>query len=100
MSSSPTNPSYVKAPRPETFDNIVALKEPTEPPLRQMLSWIDYGEREVNPSFYHVGEGFLEIGGFSMLVGQSYAGKSTLLTQISINGAIGRAWLFFNFTRP
>src|SRR5260221_11111250 len=35
-----------------------------------------------------------------MLIGQSYAGKSTLIAQISINAAIGRSWLFFCVHRP
>ena len=80
---------------------------PTEPseadekPLRPMLSWIAYGKsREVDRSQYHVGDGFLEIGGFVMLIGQSYVGKSTFITQLSICLAIGRAWLFFKLERP
>jgi len=64
-----------------------------------MPSWIDYGNREIDRSQYHVGEAFLEIGGFVMLIGQSYAGKSTLIAQISINAAIGRSWLFFHVRR-
>jgi RecA-family ATPase len=64
-----------------------------------MPSWIDYGEREVDTSLYHIGTGFLEIGGISMLIGQSYAGKSTLLTQLSICAAIKKDWLFFKFSR-
>jgi RecA-family ATPase len=71
----------------------------SEKPLRPMLSWIEYGEREIDRSQYHVGEGFLEIGGFIMLIGQSYAGKSTLLAQVSINMAIGKTWLFFRVER-
>jgi hypothetical protein len=63
-------------------------------PLRPMPSWVDYGNSEVDRRKYHVGEGFIEIGGFIMLIGPSYVGKSTLLTQISINLAIGRSWLF------
>src|SRR5260221_1947579 len=74
--------------------------EVAEKPLRPMPSWIDYSNREIDRSQYHIGEGFLEIGGFVMLIGQSYVGKSTLLTQISINAAIGRDWLFFRFGRP
>jgi RecA-family ATPase len=71
-----------------------------EKPLRPMPSWIDYGKRDIDRSQYHVGEGFLEIGGFVMLIGQSYVGKSTLLTQVSINMAIGKTWLFFKVERP
>jgi RecA-family ATPase len=66
-----------------------------EKPLRSMLSWIAYGSREIDRSQYHVGEGFLEIGGYVMLIGQSYVGKSTFITQLSICLAIGRTWLFF-----
>lgn len=69
-------------------------------PLREMPSWISYGKLEVDRSQYHVGDGFLEIGGFVMFIGQSYIGKSTLLTQLSINMAIGRSWLFFKVDRP
>jgi RecA-family ATPase len=69
-------------------------------PLRPMPSWISYGKRNVDRSQYHVGEGFLEIGGFVMLIGPSYVGKSTLVTQISINAAIGRNWLFLKIHRP
>jgi RecA-family ATPase len=69
-------------------------------PLRPMPSWIDYGVREVDPTLYHIGNGFMEIGGISMLIGQSYVGKSTFLTQVSIYGAIGKDWLIFKFHRP
>lgn len=68
-------------------------------PLRPMPSWIEYGQREVDRTLYHIGEGFLEVGGIVMLIGQSYAGKSTLLTQLAINIAIGREWLFFKLGR-
>jgi RecA-family ATPase len=60
-----------------------------------MLSWIEYGNREVDRTSYHIGEGFLEIGCFVMLIGASYVGKSTFLAQLTINFAIGRNWLFF-----
>jgi RecA-family ATPase len=70
-----------------------------EKPLRPMLSWIAYGNREIDRSQYHVGEGFLEAGGFVMLIGQSYVGKSTFITQLSIYLAIGRSWLFFLLDR-
>jgi AAA domain len=73
---------------------------PQEKPLRPMLSWIAYGRREVDRSHYHVGEGFLEVGGFVMLIGQSYVGKSTFITQLSICLSIGRSWLFFLLERP
>jgi RecA-family ATPase len=71
-----------------------------EKPLRPMPSWIVYGKREIDRSQYHVGEGFLEIGSFVMLIGQSYVGKSTFITQLSICLAIGREWLFFLLDRP
>ena len=76
--------------------------EPTaEPkPLRPMPSWIAYGNMAIDPAAYHIGDGFLEVGCFIMLIGQSYAGKSTLLTQLSIYLAIGRSWLFFRIKRP
>jgi hypothetical protein len=70
-----------------------------EKPLRSMLSWIAYGNREVDRSQYHVGEGFLEIGGYVMLIGQSYVGKSTFIAQLSICLAIARTWLFFKLER-
>jgi hypothetical protein len=73
--------------------------QPEPKPLRPMPSWIDLGELEVDRKQYHVGAGFVEIGGFIMLIGQSYADKSTLITQISINMAIGRTWLFFKVER-
>lgn len=73
--------------------------DPGPPPLRPMPSWIAYGDSEIDRSQYHVGDGFLEIGGFVMLIGQSYVGKSTLLTQLSIYLAIGRSWLFFRIER-
>lgn len=60
-----------------------------------MPSWIDYGNREVDRTSYHIGEGFLEIGCFIMLIGPSYVGKSTFLAQLTINFSIGRSWLFF-----
>jgi RecA-family ATPase len=71
----------------------------SEKPLRPMPSWIEIGNRDVDRTQYHVGEGFLEIGGFVMLIGQSYVGKSTLLAQVSINAAIGKSWLFFKVER-
>jgi AAA domain len=74
-------------------------KEPEEKPLRPTPSWIDYGNRDIDTLQYHVGEGFMEIGGFIMLIGQSYVGKSTLITQISINLAIGRSWVIFQVHR-
>src|SRR5271165_3112068 len=64
-----------------------------------MPSWIAYGNKELDRSQYHVGEGFLEIGGFAMLIGQSYVRKSTFLTQLSICLAIGRSWLFFQILK-
>jgi RecA-family ATPase len=74
--------------------------DPNNPkPLRPMPSWIELGDSEIDRSQYHVGEGFLEIGGFVMLIGTSYAGKSTLVAQISINLAIKRDWLFFKAER-
>ena len=93
--------------KPEEFrhteeqDPFASNEEKAPPkPLRPMPSWISYGNSTVDRSQYHVGEGFLEIGGFVMLIGQSYTGKSTLITQVSINLAIGRSWLFFNVERP
>jgi RecA-family ATPase len=71
-----------------------------EKPIRPMPSWISYGNQDIDPSQYHVGEGFLEVGGFVMVIGQSYVGKSTLLAQVSINLSIGRSWLFFQVQRP
>jgi hypothetical protein len=80
--------------------NGVDQQSSAEPrPLRPMPSWIDYGEMEVDRTQYHIGEGFLEIGGFIVLIGQSYVGKSTLTTQLSINLAIGKSWLFFRIER-
>ena len=70
------------------------------PPLRPMPSWIDYSQKEVDPSSYHIGDGFLEVGCFVMLIGPSYVGKSTLLAQMTLNFAIGRNWLFFRLSRP
>jgi RecA-family ATPase len=70
-----------------------------EKPLRPMPSWIDYGTRQINRAKYHIGEGFLEVGSFVMLIGPSYAGKSTLVAQLSIYLAIGRSWLFFKAER-
>lgn len=78
---------------------IVASGENSPQPLRPMPSWIDYGDMLIDESQYHIGKGFLEIGSISMLIGQSYIGKSTLITQFSINAAIGRQWLFFNFPK-
>jgi hypothetical protein len=96
------NPPYVKEPKepqgPLTGSNGDQAKEP--PPLRPMPSWIDYGDRDVDPEQYLIGEGFLEIGSFIMLIGQSYAGKSTLVAQLSMNMAAGRSWLFFRIVRP
>ena len=70
------------------------------PPLRPLPSWIDYSQKEVDRSSYHIGEGFLEVGCFVMLIGPSYVGKSTLLAQLTINFSIGRSWLFFRISRP
>lgn len=79
----------------------MAIDEPTEPrPLRPLPSWIEYSKREVDRSRYHVGEGFLEVGCFVMLIGPSYVGKSTLLAQLTINFSIGKSWLFFHISRP
>jgi len=77
-------------------------KSEINPPgeLRPMFSWIDYGDMEIDRSQYHVGDGFLDIGGFIMLIGPSYVGKSTLLAQLTINLAIGCTWLFFRVERP
>jgi hypothetical protein len=69
-------------------------------PLRPMPSWIDYGDMDVDRSSFHIGEGFLEVGCFIMLIGQSYVGKSTFLAQLTIYLAIGRQWLFFRVGRP
>jgi AAA domain len=77
-----------------------ASGEGSPKPLRPMPSWIDYGNRQIDRSKYHVGEGFLEVGGFVMLIGPSYAGKSTLVAQLSIYLSIGRSWLFFKVQRP
>jgi len=71
-----------------------------ENPLRPLPSWIDYSQKEVDRSSYHIGEGFLEVGCFVMLIGPSYVGKSTLLAQLTINFSIGRSWLFFRLSRP
>jgi hypothetical protein len=70
------------------------------PPLRPMLSWIDYGNMEIDRTKYHIGEGFLEVGGFIMIIGPSYAGKSTLLAQLSIYLAVGLNWSFFRVEHP
>jgi hypothetical protein len=82
------------------WDSDQEKRDTNKRPLRPMLSWIDYGEREVDTSLYHMGDGFLEIGGISMLIGQSYVGKSTFITQWSIHAALGKDWLFFKFHRP
>jgi RecA-family ATPase len=58
------------------------------------------GNRDIDRTQYHLGEGFLEIGGFVMLIGPSYVGKSTLLAQVSICMAIKKNWLFFQVERP
>jgi hypothetical protein len=71
----------------------------TPPPLRPMPSWISYGNMEVDRTLYHIGEGFLEVGCFIMLIGQSYVGKSTLLTQLTISLSIGKSWLFLQVER-
>jgi RecA-family ATPase len=84
----------------ELNDDFPEFGNAGEKPLRPMLSWIELGNREIDRSQYHIGEGFLEVGGFVMLIGQSYVGKSTLLAQISINAAVGKSWLFFNVQRP
>jgi hypothetical protein len=85
---------------PDPFGPNGGEQASNEKPLRPMPSWISYGRKEVDRSQYHVGEGFIEIGGFVMLIGQSYAGKSTLIAQLSIYLAIGRSWLFFHIHRP
>lgn len=102
--SVPGEASYVKSENSEPDEQVnrvdlLSSKE-VQRPLRPMPSLIDLGELPVDRSQYHVGEGFMEIGGFVMLIGQSYAGKSTLITQISLNMAIGRTWLFFKVERP
>lgn len=61
-----------------------------EKPLRPMLSWIDYAQMEIDTTQYLIGDGFLEPGGYVVLIGSSYAGKSTLCTQMSISFAIGK----------
>jgi RecA-family ATPase len=74
-------------------------QEPTQP-LRPMLSWIDYGDKEVDRSRYHIGEGFLEVCCYIFLVGPSYSGKSTLVAQLSTNFAVGRSCFIFKIQRP
>jgi hypothetical protein len=97
----PMNPKITPFAQQQLEEDFPAEAAPVnEKPLRAMPSWIEYGKREVDHSLYQVGEGFLEIGGFVMLIGQSYVGKSTFITQLSIYLSIGRSWLFFLLERP
>jgi hypothetical protein len=97
----PMNPKITPFAQQQLEEDFPAEAAPVnEKPLRAMPSWIEYGKREVDHSLYQVGEVFLEIGGFVMLIGQSYVGKSTFITQLSIYLSIGRSWLFFLLERP
>ncbi len=71
-----------------------------EKELLELPSWVDYGDREIDRSQYHIGEGFSEIASLLMLIGQSYIGKSTFMAQLIMNMAIGRDWLFFQMHKP
>lgn len=69
-------------------------------PLRRMDSWIKYGNREIDKSRWHIGNGFLEVGCYVFLIAPSYAGKSTLIAQLSISFAIARCAFIFPVGRP
>lgn len=68
--------------------------------LRPMPSWRELAGQPIETNLYHIGAGFLEVGCFMLLVGASYAGKSTFLAQFSMYMACGKDWLFFHFQRP
>jgi hypothetical protein len=81
-------------------DSFAGAGHQEEKPLRPMPSWMDLDEMEIDRNKYLIGEGFLEPGGYVVLVGASYAGKSTLCAQLSMSFAAGRSLFCFPVTRP
>jgi hypothetical protein len=57
-------------------DSFAGAGHQEEKPLRPMPSWMDLDEMEIDRNKYLIGEGFLEPGGYVVLVGASYAGKA------------------------
>ena len=48
-----------------------AQRKVRETPLRPMPSWIEYGEMKIDTEKYLIGNGFLEPGGYVVLIGSS-----------------------------
>ena len=87
----------------EQCDSFSNRREETqeEPrPLLPMRSWIYYSDLEVDITRFLVGRGFLEPGCFVVLIGASYAGKSTLSAQMSIVWAMGQPSFGIDIQRP
>jgi hypothetical protein len=85
---------------PDPFAN--GEREPSEEPkpLLPMRSWIYYSDREVDVTKFLMGSGFLEPENFVVLVGASYAGKSTLAAQLSVFWAMGEMCFSIKIPRP
>jgi hypothetical protein len=77
-----------------------AQRETAARPLLPMPSWIDYDEQEIDVAQFLLGNGFLEPANFWVLIGASYAGKSTLSAQMSILWAIGQSIFNIGIRRP
>jgi hypothetical protein len=69
-------------------------------PLLPMPSWIYYSNLEVDITKYLIGKGFLEPENFVVLIGASYAGKSTLTAQFSVHWAHGSSIFGIEIPRP
>jgi hypothetical protein len=69
-------------------------------PLLAMRSWIYYSDLEVDVTKFLMGRGFLEPENFVVLVGASYAGKSTLAAQLSVYWAVGAMCFSIKIPRP
>jgi hypothetical protein len=86
--------------RPDPSVNGQQEPEAEPKPLLPMRSWIYYSDLEVDVTKFLMGTGFLEPGNFVVLVGASYAGKSTLAAQLSVYWAMGSSCFSIKIPRP
>jgi hypothetical protein len=99
-SSRKRNPHYAREPDPEDYFNGQDEPSEEERPLLPMRSWIYYSDLEVDVTKFLMGSGFLEPENFVVLVGASYAGKSTLAAQLSVLWAMGSTCFSIKIQRP
>jgi hypothetical protein len=101
-SSRQGNPYYAQEPERETEepDPFANGEQQHEKPLLPMRSWIYYSDLEVDVTKFLMGSGFLEPENFVVLVGASYAGKSTLAAQLSVYWAMGEMCFSIKIPRP